>query len=787
MFELEHWPEAARAYRQALGSVTNPDWTYFNLGRVSAKLADWASAAECYREAQKLNPDLPQIELRLARALLRQTAECEFVEEAQEIIDELYRARHLQNGDGESSPVVGLEAAKSTLDAISHLALENLLLSESRLVFPSIQQPQVSVLLVLYNRCELTLTCLQSLLASPFKSFEVVIIDNDSSDRTSELLDRIDGATIIRNDENRHFLAGCNQAARQAKGQHLLFLNNDTKLLGDSLGAAHRLLTSSPSIGAVGGRLILPDGTLQEAGNIIWQDGSCLGYGRGEAPDDPKFMFRREVDYCSGAFLMTGREQFFELGGFDEDFAPAYYEETDYCVRLQKAGKKVVYDPDIALMHYEFASSGSSERAGSAIDLQRRNQRIFAQKNKDWLAFKYEPEPANILRARSVADGKRRLLFIDDRVPHPHLGSGFTRGHYILNAILEQNWAVTVFPTDLGRAEDWAASYSDIPREVEILHGYGLERLVEFLKSRPNYFDALFISRPHNMAPVQNLLAEDSNGLENTRIIYDAESIFCMRDLEQRMLEGEEISATQIQAAVADELALADGSDLVMTVSPRDQARFLDAGHENAEVLGHAIACQPTPKSFDERSGILFVGSIHELASPNADSVLWFAEHILPKLRAEAAEDIQLIVAGTNTSDAFSAQLDALGDPSISRLGRVDDLTELYDRCRLFIAPTRFASGIPYKVHEAASYGIPVVCTQLLATQLGWQDGQEVLVAEEADAFAAQCARLYQDRHLWKQLRHNALQAVEEECSRARFNDTLKAALGPRPRADAPS
>ena len=118
-------------------------------------------------------------------------------------------------------------------------------------------------------------------------------------------------------------------------GAALLLLNNDAQLLpGRRRGGTGEPSRGDPSIGAVGGRVILSDGTLQEAGSIVWNDGTCLGYGRGRSPNDPEFMFRRDVDYCSGAFLLTPTALFRRLGGFDERYAPAYYEETDYCVRL---------------------------------------------------------------------------------------------------------------------------------------------------------------------------------------------------------------------------------------------------------------------------------------------------------------------------------------------------------------------------------------------------------------------------------------------------------------------
>ena len=138
------------------------------------------------------------------------------------------------------------------------------------------------------------------------------------------MLGRIAAARIIRNSENHNFLLAVNQAAREARGEYILLLNNDTELISGSLLAALNTIRGAPDIGAVGGRLILLDWRLQEAGSIAWRDGSCLGYGRGDNPFAPMYMFRRDVDYCSAAFLLTARAAWERLGGFDEAFKPAY-------------------------------------------------------------------------------------------------------------------------------------------------------------------------------------------------------------------------------------------------------------------------------------------------------------------------------------------------------------------------------------------------------------------------------------------------------------------------------
>ena len=178
---------------------------------------------------------------------------------------------------------------------------------------------------------------------------------------------------------------------------YLLFLNNDTEVQPGSVSAALETIEESESVGVVGGRLVFPDGRLQEAGSIIWNDGSCLGYGRGDSPWDAQYSYVRDVDYCSAAFLLTPRDLFLELGEFDDRYRPAYYEDVDYCVRVWKAGRRVVYNPLALVTHFEFGSA-SSVSASVAMQLERRA--IFVDAHRDWLAAQAPPSAKGVLRAR---------------------------------------------------------------------------------------------------------------------------------------------------------------------------------------------------------------------------------------------------------------------------------------------------------------------------------------------------------------------------------------------------
>lgn len=372
--------------------------------------------------------------------------------------------------------------------------LEKFLNSKQYLVIENRGQPLVSIILILHNRAELTFACLKSIREITDIKIEVIIVDNASSDSTGELLNRLNGnCKIIRNNENLHFIHACNQAIEVCNGEFILLLNNDTILLPNAVHNALQVFNEKSNVGAVGGKIIALDGTLQEAGSIVWRDGSCYGYGRGDNPTAPQFMFRRSVDYCSAAFLLMRRETYLTLGGFDTDYAPAYYEDADLCLRLRRQQLDVIYEPSVQILHYEFASSENSQQA---LALQAKNRFIFATKHTKYLATRFLPETRNILAAR-YAEQQLRILYIDDWIPHIRYGLGFPRANFMLKTLAE-HYAVTLFPFFL-HGEPWETVYNDIPKRVEIINNGGKNNFVNFLQERKDYYAVILVSRPHNM------------------------------------------------------------------------------------------------------------------------------------------------------------------------------------------------------------------------------------------------------------------------------------------------
>jgi glycosyltransferase involved in cell wall biosynthesis len=317
--------------------------------------------------------------------------------------------------------------------------------------------------------------------------------------------------------------------------------------------------------------------------------------------------------------------------------------------------------------------------------------------------------------------------------------------------------------------EVWDEAYADVPREAELWVGGGAAALQTLMERRGTDYDTILVSRPHNMRVVRHALPPQAR---RPTLVYDAEAIFALREVGRQRVHGRPVGVEAARQSVADEVALARAADLVLTVSAEERQHFVDQGVTRVMVLGHSIVPQPTANAFADRDTLLFVGAFVDRNSPNSDSMQWLIREVMPALSSRLGAPARLVVVGRDGERSVIER-----HPAVEFVGMVDDLEPLFNRARVFVAPTRFAAGLPAKAHQAAAYGVPMVATALVAHQLGWRDGTDLLVADERQAFVDRCVNLYQDEALWTRLRSSALARVTAECSPDAFRETLSRAL----------
>ena len=255
--------------------------------------------------------------------------------------------------------------------------------------------PELSVVMVCHGAWPLTERALAALSEHTDRNFELILVDNASDDETPARLAQLTDAQVIVNGANLGFGPGNNQGAARARARYLLMLNTDAFVHHGWLEPLLETLDQN-GVGAVVPRLLHPDGSLQDAGTLLARDGTVQVYGDGDDPDRPCYRFRRVLDLGSAACMLVARETFVALAGFDESFAPAYYEDADFCLRLAQRGLKVVYEPRSTVTHVRYGSGGSA----NAIELSERNRRLFVDRWASELAGR----PATFAAATDQAE-----------------------------------------------------------------------------------------------------------------------------------------------------------------------------------------------------------------------------------------------------------------------------------------------------------------------------------------------------------------------------------------------
>jgi len=601
---------------------------------------------------------------------------------------------------------------------------------------PRVENPRVSIIIPVFNQISLTLKTLASLVSHTPPCYEAIVVDDASTDATPELLSRLKHLRYFRQEENRGFLDTANHGASLAKGEFLVFLNNDTLLTPGWLEALLAPFEDNEKVGIVGAKLLYPDGRLQEAGGIIFRDASGWNYGRLEDPSAPEFNFRREVDYCSGACLAIRRGLFEKLGGFDPLFRPAYYEDTDLAFKVRQAGFLVVYQPRAQIFHLEGATCGR-ELSSGLKRYQLLNKEKFFQKWEKVLKKEHFPsDPSLIFLARQrLSQGI--ILVADHYVPTWDKDSGSLRLYNLLRMMRELGYHVIFWPDNLAPLQPYTEKLQDLG--VEVI--YGARDFNSYLQERGRFIDLVWACRvrfaPRYLGPARNL---------GICTIFDTVDLHFLREHREASLKADPNLLAQAEETKRLELSLCKSADRCVVVSEYEKDLLKAEGIKNVSFLPNIH--DPVDKSppFEEREGLMFIGSFQH--PPNEDAVCWFVEEIWPLIKARFPQ-IKFFIVGSSPTSKVRALAQKDG---IFVTGYVPEVDPWFYRARVFVAPLRYGAGLKGKVGQALAFGLPSVLTSIAAEGLGIQNGEEALLADKPEEFAQAVIELYSNKDLWSKL-----------------------------------
>lgn len=631
------------------------------------------------------------------------------------------------------------------------------------LTFPTIESPAVSVIIPAHNKVGLTYYTLCALLVAKNKTtFEVIVVDDASSDETSYLETIVSGITVIHNSEPQRFIRACNAGVAAAKAPYVVLLNNDTEPTAGWLDALVDAFDRFPNVGLVGSKLLYPDGTLQDAGGLIWGSGNPWNYGNRQNPWDPRFCYARQADYLSGAALMTKRSIWDDVGGLSDYLEPMYFEDTDLAFKIREAGYSTWFVPSSVVYHFEGMTSGTDVSSGFK-QYQEVNRPKFKRRwAQAFTAFGTEGQNPDLEKDRGIAG---RVLFLDYTTPCPDRDAGSYAAIQEMKLVQSLGYKVTFVPQNLAHL---GAYTHDLERDgIEVVAAPFCLSLDDFLDTRGQEFDAIYITRYYVGRAVIDKIRRAA---PKAKVLFNTADLHFLRTLRTALVQQDPDGIDKARDIRGEELAMIARADVVLS--------YNDV--ETAVIQSHTDGVVPVVKcpwvvempgdvpGFETRSGLSFLGSFNH--HPNREGLTWFARDVMPQLTEPPRV---LSVYGANMDDS----LRALASDVINPVGYIKTVDMAYNRHRIFVAPLLSGAGIKGKVIAALAHGVPCILSPVAAEGVGLRDGHDCLIAQSAAEWVSAIQRLYDDAALWQSLSQNARSYVEEDYSFATGQRLMRAAF----------
>jgi O-antigen biosynthesis protein len=618
---------------------------------------------------------------------------------------------------------------------------------------PKVKNPEVSIIIPAYNKFELTYHCIASIaLAYNKTSYEVILADDCSTDETIEVTKIIKNLKVSKNPENLRFLKSCNRASDIVNGEYIIFLNNDTEVRSfwiDELITQHK---KDSTVGLTGSKLLNSDGSLQEAGGVVWGNGQPWNVGRNMNPQYPDYNYVRQVDYLSGAAMCIPTKVWKEVGKFSEELAPAYYEDTDLAFKVRAAGYKTLYVPHSEVVHFEGQSHGTDFTKGLK-QYQVINEKTFRAK---WFkAFKNNGTASlQNLKIEKDRNINARILVIDYTTPIPHNDAGSYAAIQEIKLMVSLGFKVTFVPENLAHFGKHTRELQKIG--VEVLYAPFYTSLTEVLNLRLEEMDAVYITRYY---VAQNYLAKIKQA--GKKVIFNNADLHFLREIRTALNNGRNEASLSVAVETrGQELDVCRKVDAVLTYTATEQAVIsshileIDKLHITPWVLEE----KSSGPTFAQRKGIAFLGGYNH--KPNVEAVEYLVNKIMPILKKQRP-DIVLSVYGSKMPEIFKSY----ETDNIKMVGFAAHLDDVYHNHRVFVSPLLSGAGIKGKVLDSMAYGLPTVLTEVAAEGTGLTHGISTLIAEDPEEWVEAIIKLYDDEKLWNRFAENELALVKEKYS----------------------
>ena len=588
------------------------------------------------------------------------------------------------------------------------LALAGTIIKPSNIILPVSKNPKLSIIIPVYGKLKFLSRCLYSLqIAKTNIEFEVIVVDDCGPEKVSKKFnEKINGIKIFQNKKNLGFTETCNQGAKIANGEYLCFLNSDTittDYWSDSLLNGFLL---AKNVGVVGPRLLFENGTLQESGGIVFSNADAANIGRNESINNSWFKYYKDVDYVSGAALTILKEDFDELGGFDSEFTPAYYEDTSLCLDVRhKLKKRILVNPLSSVIHHEGATNGTDETSGFK-KFQKINKSKFYKKHKKDL-LSYGESYKNLWWDRDKYI-KANILIIDQCIPTPNDDSGSKDMDNILRGLLDLNLRPHLFA--LSNRGETPESFGYYEKGVHCVHGRDNLHFEDFIEKYSNLFSIIIICRVNSHADVANALKKHAP--KTKKIFYTVDLHHVRLESEYNQTKNTN-TLTKSRKVMAEELRAISETDKTIVLSQKEKDYLVISHGIDAE----KISVWPLIRSEFENikkykksrspKDIIFIGGYRH--KPNIAAVTILEKEILPIARdifiKNGIEFPFVKLYGSNPT-SYIKDLDS---DLIKYMGFIEKEEDAFKDAKISIAPLPYGSGLKGKTLSSLIYKTPIV------------------------------------------------------------------------------
>lgn len=671
---------------------------------------------------------------------------------------------------------------------------------------PKSKDIEISFIFTLHNAADMAARSILDVFSTVHEvseRTELVVVDDASEEDMSAVFTLCKSiqelfqypVKLIKSTTNRGYGASNNHALRVARGRYAMLLNTDVFVRPGWVSALLFTMRTYPRAGMVGPMMLGLDGRVKEAGGFINGGGKPSNFGRRLMPNQVPYSHARPVDYISAACLLVRRQLFLDLGLFDPQFEPAYYEDTDAAMVHLKAGWLTIMQPLAVVTH----SEGASIKSVSKERLMKENSARFIKKHKDVLdgfCPTVEPSCAGVSKISkligdtysSFARAGPHVLVLEKHLPKPDRDSGSLRLTEIFRIFQGLGYAVSLETLSVPTLEHMYLV--SLMAEGIYVHPVGMLMALARMKASGSSlvrcpWDVIFISKRD---PWSLLGGHVKTVCPHAPIIYDTVDVHFIREERQLEMEGwgNQLNRSTIAANKAIELQYMAQSDVNLVVSSFEEEVLRQENKSlNVRVLSN-IYPKPSRQdniSLGDRSGAIFVGNLCH--HPNRDALDFILKKLAPQIKKAGATNLQITVVASNKAKCAYRRLDKYVKRHNVKL-YVDvtdeELLYLHQKARMMIAPLRFGAGVKGKVNYALLHGLPVVATSVATEGMHMHNRRSVLQAEGEADFLAAMNTLATDDALWLQLQQGGWGVMEKyftrDVARRSLTETLTNTLG---------